>query len=796
MLRRNRVVLFAIALLAFLPSVAKAGEGGLITLVNGTPYNWRASDQRSYQMNWWGFPDVITAGSTATLYVEWSQGIFETVTDDSGVVTFSLEGTGLSFQLQATAASGFDLRVVLNNFSTLGNPTGSTIDLGWKHDGSVNFILAGEAGNFTSSNLPNAWMHENLSVLGSQSLRHLCIPGSHDAGMSTFTDHTAGGRPCNTVTQTKGVLDQLRSGVRYFDIRPVITNGQFVTGHYTPPIPVLGVQGANGQSLDSIIDDVNTYTAANPELVVLSLSHDLNRDAGDRWLTSNEWCDLLTHLRQRLNYRFPNSTGVDLTALPLRDFIGSGPAVVVVGRPDDPSITLDNLGCGFVPAAEGFYAPHNFPLFDSYSNTDDLNAMRNDQLAKKLSVERPGPDAKSFLLSWTLTQDDFTAAFCPVFIPPDPYAQPLPLPSVLALAAKAKPSLYQDVLPVSNRRTYPNVLYIDDVNSPDIAALAMAVNSKAVWDKPKGYVIYKGFGSDTGIYVANSPDSNLSNGGAWRLTRMNPAINTSATPGAVSFAGGLYVFYKGSGDDSRIYLAQPEGGNILAGGFWNAQPLNPAINTSTAPEAAVFNNTLYMFYKGAGGDANIYIARAKEGKVFDGNSWEAARLNSGINTTAAPKPVVVGNSLYLFYRGLEGNIWIAKPQNPDPFDGNAWVWERLNPAINTSDSPGVVVYSGTLYMFYKGFGGDANIYIARANGGNVFDGNSWSATRLNPGINTTAAPKPVVVGNSLYLFYRGMEGNIWIAKPQGADLFNGNAWTWERLNPAINTSDGPGAAVM
>lgn len=786
MLHRHRVVLLLLTLIGLLPSAAKAGQGGLITLVNGTPYNWRSSGLRSYQMNSWSFPEVITAGSTTTLYVEWSEAIFHEVAHDYGTVTFSLEGTGQTFQLEATAANGFNLRVILSGLSTLGHPQGSIIDLGWQHDGFVNFILAGEANNLTSSHMPNAWMHENLGVLGSRKLRHLCIPGSHDAGMSMLTGGTFWAGECNTVTQTQGVLAQLDSGVRYFDIRPVVGGGQFVAGHYSCDTPS-GCQGGNGQSLASIIDDVNTYTAANPELVVLSLSHDYNTDAGRpyRPFTEGEWCSLLTQLR-RLNHRFiaPHGAPRDLTTLTLGDFIGSGAAVVVVGNPADPNISFDRLsGCGFVPAGEGFYTPQSFPVFDDYSNTDNLGAMQQDQLTK-LHVQRPNPDATPFLLSWTLTLQGVDNFPC--------------FGSILGLADHARPALYQSVLPVSNRRTYPNILSVDGVNNSDIAALAMAVNSKAAWDRPKGYAIYKGPGSDSGIYVAYSPDSNLFNGGAWSLTRMNPAINTSATPAAVSFAGNLYVFYKGSGDDSRIYVAKPEGGNILAGEFWNAQPLNPAINTSTSPGAAVHNNTLYMLYKGAGTDSGVYIAKSSNGNVSDGNSWSASRLNPAINTSAAPAVTAFNGILYMLYKGPGGdaNIYIARSTGGDVSDGSTWNASRLNPGINTSDAPGVVVYNGALYMFYKGFGGDANIYIARSTGGDIMDGAAWTFTRLNPGINTTGTPKPVVIGNSLYLFYKGMEGNIWIAQPQGTDVFDGNAWTWERLNPAISTSAGPGAAAM
>ncbi len=794
MLRCHRVVLLALVLFGLLPSVGKAAQGGFITLVNGTPYDWRSSDLFERQMDAWSFPEVITAGSTATQYVEWSDST--PVKNDYGVVTFSLEGTGLTFQLEATAASGaFDLRVTLTGFSTLGNPQGSIIDLGWNRNGYVNFILAGEAGGFTSSRMPDAWMHGNLGVLGNRSLRHLCIPGSHDAGMSRLNSGTPFAKPCNAVTQTRSVLDQLHAGARYFDVRPVISGGQFYTGHFSP-IPTLGFQGATGQSLDSIIDDVNAYTAANQELVVLYLSHDANTDLGSLFLplTQADWNLLLSKLL-RLNHRFvaPNPTTVDLTMLTLGDFIGSQAAVVVVVQPSDSTITLGKF------ANQGFYTSRNFSVFDNYANTESLDAMQTDQLIKKLSVQRPDPDAGSFLLSWTLTQSVAAALRCPLALPPGT-VPPTSYASVLDLAAQAYPALYQSVLPVCNRRTYPNVLDIDNVQSSDVAALAMAVNSKASWDTPQGYVIYKGPDPDTGIYVAHSSDSNLANQNAWSVTRMNPAIQTSATPGAVAFAGSLYVLYKGPGTDSRIFVAQPAGGNILDGGSWHAEPLgikaDRTIKTSTAPGVAVFDNTLYMLFRGADSDTNVYIARST-GNPGDGKSWSAHPLNPAITTGTAPAVVTFNGVLYMFYKGVgaDTNIYVARSTGGNVFDGSTWSTSRLNPGmINTNAAPGAVVYNGALYLFYKS-ATDTNIFIAHSTG-DVFDGNTWSATRLNPALNTFDQPKPVAVGNSLYLFYKGSGDTfIWVGLP-GADPLDGTGWGLQPVNPALlNTTTGPGAVV-
>jgi hypothetical protein len=438
------------------------GEGGNITFVNGTPYDWKISDQRSYQMNAWVFPAVIAAGTTATVYVEWGQRIFTTQSDDSGVVTYTLDETGLSFQLVAFAGNGFNLSIALTRLSTLGNPQGSTINLGWNHNGFVNFILAGKQGSLTSSNPPSAWMQASLGVLGSRPLRHLCIPGSHDSGMSTVTSGTAFGSARNTQAQALGVQGQLRLGVRYFDIRPVISGGQYYTGHYSKINQINSWQGANGQSIASIISDVNAYTASNQELVILYLSHDLNTDldnASYAPFTQDQWNALLSQLKS-LNHLFVTQSSTDLTTLPLSTFINRQAAGVVVVDASASGITLGNF------ATAGFYTPRNLTVYNNYSGTNDLGVMQSGQLGQ-MKAQRPNPDATYFLLSWTLTQDSEQATL--------PTAD-----SILDLAAMANPALYSSLLPVCSAQTYPNILYIDGVNSSDITALAMAVNSKAM----------------------------------------------------------------------------------------------------------------------------------------------------------------------------------------------------------------------------------------------------------------------------------------------------------------------------
>ncbi len=486
------------------------GQGGKITLVNGTTYDWNRTGQDSYQMNAWSFPEIIKAGTTATVYIEWNQDIFKHTSDDSGNAYYTLGQVSpgslppYMFKVQARANDGFNLSIFFQNISTSSNTLGSTLDLKWIHDGCVQFTLAESLGKFVGGYLPVSWMQGNIDVLGNRTLRQICIPGSHDSGMSQMNGSTKFGTSGNTLTQRVGIHGQLLAGARYFDIRPVISGGVYFTGHYSMITvdqqtqlkaaiaagTVLGSlagaalgylvgksvsaligdvdtwQGANGQSIDSIIDDINSFTSSYNELVILNFSHDYNTDVGNdhyTMFTQDEWNELFRILSRINNLYVAPSGTTDLTTLRLSSYIGNEkPAVVLVIDPSDRNITLGNY------KGKGFYPSADFPVYNEYAGTNDLNKMSIDQLTK-MKEKKTSPESIYFLLSWTLTQGDLESVLC--------FLQGYN--TVLQLSEIANPSLYERVLPVCTQNCFPNILYIDAVFNPGIAALAMAINCVA-----------------------------------------------------------------------------------------------------------------------------------------------------------------------------------------------------------------------------------------------------------------------------------------------------------------------------
>jgi hypothetical protein len=331
----------------------------------------------------------------------------------------------------------------------------------------MNFILTGEPGRYyaTPASQKWAWINDISPVWlmnPVRTLRTMCIPGSHDSGMSTIGAHTAFAYPCNTQTQTKSIADQLNLGARYFDLRPVISGGNYFTGHYSKILDST-YQGANGQSIDSVVNDVNTFMDGTPDLVILKFSHDFNTDLGNtqyRPFNQAEYNGLLNKL-SALRHRYTTADDVDLTQIPITSFVGKNKgSVLVICDPDDHTVTL--------PGNTGFYPIRNFPLYDDYAHANDVDQMKANQIWKMGTI-KTSPDPTFFVLSWTLTQSDAQAGGC--------WADPTgTTSSILDLAAEANPTIYDKLWQSIWPPAYPNVLYTDNVADTTNLGLALATN--------------------------------------------------------------------------------------------------------------------------------------------------------------------------------------------------------------------------------------------------------------------------------------------------------------------------------
>ena len=246
------------------------------------------------------------------------------------------------------------------------------------------------------------------------------------------------------------------------------------TGHYDFNTKM----GARGQSVRSIINDVNRFASQAMELIILNLSHAVNTDDKFRELNQGEWDELMDELL-KLNNRFKcldEAKANDLSLLSLNEFIGGGKAAVICVVEAPAHIKLGRF------AKEGFYTPNQLNVYNDYADTPDCVEMRNNQL-KKMRKHYSTESKELFLLSWTLTQKmpsglDFNSVSAIMRSVVKLEAWGRSFKSLKDMAYSANKALMLELLPEVGHKSFPNVVYIDFIDHTCYAALAIAVNDR------------------------------------------------------------------------------------------------------------------------------------------------------------------------------------------------------------------------------------------------------------------------------------------------------------------------------
>ncbi|MBI6547777.1 hypothetical protein [Xenorhabdus lircayensis] len=352
----------------------------------------------------------------------------------------------------------FDLELFLDNLETSNYKKGAVVSLGWKPDGFIHLILIGDVGNYIGPDINTEyWMQDHRNILGNLPINKLCITGSHDAGMSLITWKTTWAFECNTLTQSNNILGQLKLGIRYFDIRPVLSDGIFFTGHYKD----LGVwEGSNGESLDSIIYEINTFTKTHNELIIIRLDHSLCLDVGIleryRSFKESEWLNLFYTLTgiDHLYYHNGTCNISDVTLNTLTDN-GTHSAVLLFVETEDTNVTLQEYN------NNGFFYLSELNMYHKYSNTSSILKLSSDQI-KKMNDYAP---THYFELLWTLTQNVIQATTCATTLSS----------SIKQLADEANDTI-EEVLPHIRKTVYPNIFLIDNVKDTVATTFVLAIN--------------------------------------------------------------------------------------------------------------------------------------------------------------------------------------------------------------------------------------------------------------------------------------------------------------------------------
>lgn len=618
-------------------------------------------------------------------------------------------------------------------------------------------------GGFESEEPPRAsthnaasWMQDNIEFIGDTPLNQLCITGSHDSGMSVFSSGTPFASECNTLTQTNGIYGQLTYGTRYFDIRPVITKAHYYTGHYQninikkevdgkapllshvnlPKVSKNTWQGANGQSIESIIDDINQFTSKNNELVILNLSHSRNTDKDNskyQTFDNGEWEGLFDNLA-KLNFRFSSESGTKLETLTLNTFIADSAAVLIICEQGGNAIQDQYKG-------KGFFKFDCFSVVNKYSGNNNVDQMASDQFAKMRRY-----CGNYFLLSWTLTQSVKQVLGCKGGVAPD----------IKDLANQANSQLSERVLNEVKGPSYPNIIYTDNITSDVASQVAMELNHRRASKNPNLAALCQS--TDHGPALVSYQNSlrlgwkgndntmlNLlssENGLDW-MGKTHPSDQASdTTPAFASIGNTLYMAWKGAGNNDLNVMSSTNGGNSWEN---KVHPLNQA--TDAAPSLAAMGNTLYLAWKGAGNTSLNVISST------DGINWHNKVHPGNQASDAAPALTSMGNKLYIAWKGA-GNDSLNIMSSAD---GIHW-GDKAHPNNETSNiAPALGSVANNIFLAWKGSTNQHLNIIESSNGVN------WNNKRT---INhsTNCQPTLAALNDALLLAWADVHGFLHVLK--------------------------------
>ncbi|KAJ5019227.1 Mutanase [Colletotrichum sp. SAR 10_99] len=229
-----------------------------ITIVNLTPYTFRYLKDRSNYYQVAADFDDIPPGQSRQNKARWATSGTSRA-DDNGEAYFEVKGTNHEFRIRCTTHYPSD------------RPIRFVVDLdGWGL-GVKEYEVPETEVSITS---PVAWMDSIKEHIKGRLVKHVIMPGAHDAGMSVIGKYQWGGTSMDTQTQAYGIAWQLELGARYFDLRPAIADGEFHIFHVTDPRGIV-ILGASGVTLQNVIHDINNFYLSHPGEVVFLWMRDM-----------------------------------------------------------------------------------------------------------------------------------------------------------------------------------------------------------------------------------------------------------------------------------------------------------------------------------------------------------------------------------------------------------------------------------------------------------------------------------------------------------------------------------------
>ncbi|MEH0158414.1 phosphatidylinositol-specific phospholipase C domain-containing protein [Limibacter armeniacum] len=231
----------------------------------------------------------------------------------------------------------------------------------------------------------------------------------------------------------------------------------------------------------------------------------------------------------------------------------------------------------------------------------------------------------------------------------------------------------------------------------------------------------------------------------------------------------LSIIYKGA-HSNNLYTAYYDGAKWHGDTPISDEPGGISPESNYNPGTVVFNNWLYLIYKGA--NSNELYSSWYNGTKWSGNIKISDQLgNINPESNYCPNAVVYKGLLFIVYKDPHSNDLYSAWFNGTTWYGNTKISDQpggISPESNYN--PGMVVYNNRLYIIYKDAHSD-ELFTA------YFDGSAWYGnTKISdqPGDidpESNYSPGTAVFDNKLYLVYKGAHSNELFTA-----YFNGTTW--------------------
>ncbi|APB00145.1 hypothetical protein [Nocardia seriolae] len=196
------------------------------------------------------------------------------------------------------------------------------------------------------------------------------------------------------------------------------------------------------------------------------------------------------------------------------------------------------------------------------------------------------------------------------------------------------------------------------------------------------------------------PDTRLrsaaaAQGGQWTTQTPVPNATSPRGPGSATFQDNPYLAWRAEDSSDSIWLSSSPDGQSWSGP-WNT----PNVGTSEHPAltaAGIGDETLYLAWKGAGRDQNIWWSTSA-----DGQKWEDQQMLGGAETACAPAMVSFHGVPHIFWRGSDTLLTSNQSVYMSARTNTGWTAPVVLPGIASSDTPAVAVLDGILYLANRG----------------------------------------------------------------------------------------------